>query len=109
MSIFMVNKYVIRPDKMEEFAAFFKKTYEPFIRRRKDLHKELKSYRMYSKLAGGKWGEYVEIGEFESLTELEKMMNRGMKDRESTTKITPKLMELVVPGTYAVEIWNSLP
>lgn len=108
MTIFMVATYVVKPDKMGEFEAFLK-NFEPFIKKRPDLFKEIKSHKMFTYLLGGVGGGYVEMWEAENLAELEKVLNRMMGDKEYTTKVYPMFVAIIVPGTYSTSIWNAVP
>ena len=108
MTIFMVEKYTIKPDKLGEFNTVYKK-FEAFLKKRKALFKEVKSHKMFSRLIGGHWGEYVEMTEVENFADFEKLMSRVMQDKEYLTKIYPEMMALIVPGTHSLEVWNSFP
>jgi hypothetical protein len=107
MTIFMVATYVVKPDKMSEFEAFLK-NFEPYIKRRPDLFKEIKSHKIFTILLGGIGGGYVEMWEAESLTDLEKVLNRMMGDKEYQTKVYPMFAAVIVPGTYSTNIWNAV-
>ena len=107
MGIFIVEKYIIKAEKLGEFATFYKETLIPFMERRKDLTNEIKSHKIF--LQSMLWGGYVEITEFENLSEFEKYMHKEMQDNELMTKIYPQFLPLVVPGTHSMEIWNTFP
>lgn len=107
MTIFIVEKYNIRPEKLGEFAAVYKETLIPFMEKRKDLMMEIKSHRMFSQMMHS--GGYVEITEFENLSEYEKYTSKEMQDHEMMTKIYAQLLPMIVPGTHSMEIWNAFP
>jgi len=107
MTIFFVETYVIKPDKLGEFTAFFKKLME-WVKKHPDLFKEVKSFKLFTHMHGGKYGTYVEMWELETLADCEKWTNRIMQSEYMTT-FHPQAMGLVVPGTLSVEIWNSVP
>jgi len=107
MAIFMLEQYVIKSDKMNEFTVFLKK-YLPWIqKRRADLYKEVKSHKMISQMFGGNFGKYMEIWEYESLADCEKCFSRLMQDKELMTEIFPEFASYFAPATHTIEIWNS--
>jgi YesN/AraC family two-component response regulator len=108
MTIFRVETYVIKPEKQEEYMAIMKK-WVAYIKKNKEKCQELKSWRLFSQMIGGNSGGYVEMGEFESLADFEKFMHRTFHGRkESITTIVSGFTNCVVPGTYSVNIWNSV-
>jgi len=106
MTIFMVDTYVIKPDKLGEFTAFIKKI-EKWMKKHPDLFKEVKSHKIFSHVLGGKWGGYVEMYEFENLANFEKWMNKIMRSDFMTT-LYPEAASLTVPGSESMDIWNSV-
>jgi hypothetical protein len=107
MTVFLVDTYVIKPDKLSEFTAFLKK-YTEWEKKRLDLTKEVKSHKIFSHMLGGKWGGYVEMWEFENLADLEKFMNRVMQDQEWLATIYLEAARLIVPASESIDIWNSV-
>ncbi|MBM5805341.1 MAG: hypothetical protein FJZ49_04675 [Candidatus Verstraetearchaeota archaeon] len=108
MTVFLVDSYVIKPDKLSEFTAFLKK-YTERLKKRPDLTKEVKSHKIFSLMLGGKGCEYVEMWEFENLAEFEKFFNRIMQDKEFTTTLNLESARLIVPASESIEIWSSVP
>jgi len=109
MTVFLVETYVIKPEKQAEFAAY-KKKWKKFFGY-KDGHlqrfKEVKSYKMLAQMLGGNWGGYVEMWEFENLADLEKWMSRMMKS-DYMTKLAPEFASLEVPASRSMNIWNPV-
>jgi len=108
MTVFMVETYVVKPDKLGEFMEFGKKYFE-WKEKRPELFKEVKSYKMFVQMLGGNFGGYVEMWEFENMADCEKCMNRMMQDKEFMTKIYPEFASFVVPATHSINIWSSVP
>jgi len=106
MTILMIETYVIKPDKLGEYTAFFKKFME-WVKKNPDLFKEVKSFKLFSHMLGGKYGTYVEMWELENLAECEKWTNKILQS-EYVTRFQPEVMGLVVPGTLSLEMWNSV-
>lgn len=106
MTVFMVETYVIKPEKEAEFKAMLKKFFA-YKEKHPQLFKEVKSYKIFSHLLGGKWGGYVEMSEFDNLADFEKWINRLMQSDFMTT-IYSGFMALVVPATDSISIWNPV-
>ena len=102
MTIFVVETYVIKPEKQAEFTAYKKKWKKFFVK----WLKELKSCKMFAQMFGGNYGGYVEMWEFENLADCEKFFNRIMQS-EYPTKLQPEFMALIVPATYSMSVWTS--
>jgi len=108
MTVFRVETYVIKPEKQEEYLAIMKK-WVAYIKKKKEKCKELKSWRLFSQMIGGNSGGYVEMGEFESLADFEKFMNRTFHGQKELIKtIVSRFTTCVVLGTYSVNIWSSV-
>jgi len=108
MPVFMVETYVIKPEKQAEFMAFVKK-YLEWKGKHPQLFKEVKSYKMFAQVLGGNYGGYVEMWEFENMAECEKCMNRVMQDNEFLTAIYLEFTSHIVPATHTINIWQSVP
>ena len=102
MTVFLVENFVVKPDKQMEFLAYkekWKKFFAPLL-------KELKSYRMFSQMFDGSYGGFVEMWEFESLADLEKFFGKVKSDYMK--KFYPEFASLIVPGAYSMSVWNSV-
>jgi len=105
MTISMIATYVVKPEKMGEYMSYTKKC-EAWIKSRQDLFKEAKSIKLFSHVTGS-FGGFVEMWEFESLSEMEKWIVKYMKDKDYATYHT-EFMALIVPETYSINIWTSV-
>src|SRR3990170_7192714 len=103
MTVFEVGTYVIKPEKREEYMAIIKK-WAAYIKKNREKCKELKSWKLFAQMLGGNSGGYVEMGEFESLADFEKFINRIEQDKELNTTIMSGFMNCIVPGTYSMNI-----
>ena len=108
MTVFLTEKYMVKQDKLDEFAACVKNL-EAMMKKRPALFNDVKSHRIFHNLFGGTWNGYVEMTELGSLAEVEKFMTRAMKDKEFMTKVYAKFMAVIVPESYSVNIWASYP
>lgn len=79
------------------------------MKKRPDLFKEVKSWKLFVQVLGGSFGGYVEMWEFDNMADGEKAMNRMMQDKEFMTAIYPEFASLLVPATHTISIWNPVP
>jgi hypothetical protein len=107
MTVFMVEKFILKPDKLGEYMALHKK-YEAWMKTHPELFKEVKSYKVFSHLLGGNFGGYVGMTEFENLADGEKWNNKLVKSDFMTT-IYPEWASLIVAGSYSIDVWSSVP
>ena len=107
MVVFMVETYVVKPEKQAEFMAFVKK-YLKWKDKHARLFKEVKSFKIFAQVLGGNFGGYVEMWEFENMAECEKCMNRVMQDKGFVTTIYAEFNSHVVPATHSINIWQSV-
>jgi hypothetical protein len=105
MTVFKVETYVVKPEKQEEYMALVEK-WVAYIKN-KEKCKELKSWKLFSQTIVGTMGLYIEMGEFESLADYEKMMNRIIQDKEFQTTFLP-FYDCLVPATDSIDIWNFI-
>jgi hypothetical protein len=108
MTVFRVEKYVVKPEKQEEYFAIMKK-WAGYIKKNKEKCKELRSWKLYSQAIGGNVGEYIGMWELENLADYEVFMHRIFHGQdESITKIVSEFNTCTVPGINSISIWNSV-
>jgi hypothetical protein len=103
-----VETYVVKPDKMAEFAAYCKK-HDALAKERPELFKEMKSFKRFGHLVGGKWGGITAMVEVEGWDDVGKLFGRLMQDKEYMTTLNSEWASIVVPGTDSISIWQPLP
>ena len=106
MTVFAVDTYGIKPEKQAEYATWSKK-FSAYRQKHPQLFKEVKSYKVFAHVAGGNWGGYVEMMEFENLTVFQTWMNRILKS-EYLAALYPEFTTLVTPATESVSIWSPI-
>jgi hypothetical protein len=109
LTVFLVETYVIKPEKLAEFTAYKKKWKKFFAYKenRPQLFSGVKSYKMFAQMLGGNYGGYVEMWEFANLADCEKFFNKVMQS-DYTTKLYPEFASLIVPATYSMNIWTPV-
>ena len=106
MTIFVVETYVVKPGKQRELILLLQRMRE-YKEKNPEGFKEMKSKRIFSQMFGGVAGGYVELNEFDSLADAEKYIARTDKD-EGFMKLLQEALQLVVPGTYSLNIWKAV-
>jgi uncharacterized protein YktA (UPF0223 family) len=60
-------------------------------------------------IVGDSWGGHAEMTEVESLADVEKFYNKLMTDKELMAQIYQEFIALIVPRTYSLNVWSSVP
>ncbi len=107
MPIYMIEKYVIKTDKLTEFATYTKKYLNWLQQKRPTLYKEVKTHQMLNQMFGDHYCQQMEIWEYQNLTDLEKTWTRLMQDQELNTQVFPEFANFIVPGSHKIEIWGQ--
>ncbi|HYA22486.1 MAG TPA: hypothetical protein VEG31_04905 [Thermoproteota archaeon] len=106
MSTFMVENYVVWPQKQGEFTALLK-TFLKYKEGHPEVFKGLKSWKVFHREFGGISGSYVAMWEFDSMADLDGVMKRVQKD-EQFSKIGHAFEPLYDPAAYSCEIWSTV-
>jgi hypothetical protein len=106
MNIAFVLTYVVKYEKQAEFRTLVKQ----FLKFKKENPKAfegLKSWRLFQQEYGGVAGSYVEMWEYKSLEELDKVNARMMKHKEMM-EIHTEFHKLIDHTTFTESIWNTV-
>ena len=68
MTVFYVETYIVKPDNIVEFHTYQNKWRE-WWKKNPEVCKEIKSNKLFRHMLGGNFGGYVEMTEFENLTD----------------------------------------
>jgi hypothetical protein len=105
MTVFMVATYLVKPEKRQEFMSFWQR-FLKYVKDNPETFKEVKSLKLFTQMYGGTYGGYVEMWEFDKLTELAKHFEKWyadkglMKVEEEWSRVTEQ------PATFC--IWNAV-
>jgi hypothetical protein len=105
MNIMFVLTYVIKYEKRTEFQTLVKR----FLKLKKENPKTfngLKSWRLFQREYGGVAGSYVEMWEFKSIQEMEKVTATMMKNKEMKD-IDTEFHKIIDHTTFTESIWNT--
>ena len=106
MTILVVEKWVVKPEKQEEHMKVMQK-FRKFIKDNPELFKEIKSVKEYTQMFGGISGMCIWLIEYDSLADYEKNHTRMDKD-EDVKKLTQEWNALIDPATVSVDIWGPM-
>jgi len=107
LGILIIQTYVIKPEKQEEYLSLLKR-FRNYMKENPEEVKELKSWKVFAQMFGGaSWGGYGELLEFNSLADFEKYVERAKKDEEHM-KIYQGFMQVIVPATFSMNVWNTI-
>ena len=81
MTVFIVETYVVKPQKQEELVSLLKRIAE-YKKENPEKFKEMRSKKIFSQMFGGISGQFIEMIEFDSLAEAEKYVAREEEDEE---------------------------
>jgi hypothetical protein len=106
VNIVFVLTYVVKYEKRTEFQILVKR----FLKLKKEnpeVFEGLKSWRLFQREYGGVAGSYVEMWEYKSLEELDKVNARMMKHKEMM-EIHTEFHKLIDHTTLTESIWNTV-
>jgi hypothetical protein len=106
LSIFRVETYVVKLERMDEFTSAMNE-YLRYREAHPDLFSGLKSWEILRQEYGPVTGMYMEIAEFDSLSELETTVNRVHQD-EGMKRIIRGFYEFLDPATLSDSIWSPV-
>jgi len=106
MTVFLVEPYMIRPDKQAEFNLH-RQRFLKYKEKHPERSKELKSLRSYVQFFGGTYGGRIDMWEFDGLTDYEKFWAKWRKDKE-LVKFEEEFFQLIDPTTYSINVWNAV-
>ncbi len=92
------------PDKAAELQRHFKRN-KDFMEKHPGLYGELKSQETITQTMGEEVGAFMEILEFDSLTDIDRFVSRLMKNEEFVA-IRGEAQSWFVPGTHKLTLWN---
>ncbi len=101
-----VSTYVVKYEKRTEFQALMKKSLE-FKKANPKVFEGVKSFRLFQQEYGGVYGSYVEMWEFKSKEEMEKV-NTGLMKHKEMKEIDTEFQKMVDHTTLTSSIWNTV-
>jgi hypothetical protein len=106
MTVFIVETYVVKPEKQAEFKSLPRK-WQKYMKENTEKLKEMKSWKLYTQTFGSISGAYIEQVEYDSLAEHEKCNARLLKDQEYL-KLYQEAMALIDTATFSMSAWEPV-
>jgi hypothetical protein len=106
MSLFIVDMYVVKPEKQREFLEYIQR-FHKHRNENPEKFKECKSWKIFRQAFGSISGAYIEMMEFDNMTDAEKWGAR-MREDEMMMKFRKQFMPLIEPASHSMNIWNSV-
>jgi hypothetical protein len=101
-----VSTYVVKYEKLTEFQALLKH-FLKFKKANPKAFEGVKSFRLFQQEYGGVVGSYVEMWEFRSKEEMEKVITGLMKHKEMK-EIDTEFNKIIDHTTLTASIWNTV-
>jgi hypothetical protein len=106
MSIVFVLTYVVKYEKRAEFQALVKQ-FLKFKKANPKAFEGLKSWRLFQREFGGVAGSYVEMWEYRSREDMEKVNATMMKYKEMK-EIDTEFHKMIDHTTFTQSTWNTI-
>jgi len=104
MAVIVVWKWVVKPEKQAEHNRMMQR-YLKWIKA--NPIKEVKSMKVFNQTFGGIYGSYVELLEYDSLADYEKVQARLLKDKEYM-EMLQELLLVSEPSELCIDVWNAV-
>ena len=106
MNVVNISTYMIKYEKQTEFLALIKK-FLKFEKANPKAFEGVRSFRLFQQEYGGVVGTYVEMWEFKSIQEMEKVTATMMKNKEMKD-IDTEFHKIIDHTTFTESIWNTV-
>jgi antibiotic biosynthesis monooxygenase (ABM) superfamily enzyme len=106
VTVFVVRTYTVKPDKYAEHNLWGKKLVA-LLKTKPGLFGGVQGMRVLSHKYGGQVGGYTAMWKFKSLEDADKWENDFTVVKEEVA-LRQEFMDLIVPGSYRQEIWESV-
>jgi len=106
MSVFMVDKYVVKPEKQGEFMQLMLR-FLNYKKENPEKFKGAKSWKLFVQMFGGITHAYIEMWEFDNMADAEKCFANMQKD-ERFTKMVQEFTLLIDPATRTTNLWSTV-
>jgi hypothetical protein len=110
MSVFMVETYLVKPERQGQFRPLIKK-FLKYKEENPEKFKEVKSWKLFTQVFGGISGAYIERWEFDNMADMHGRQTRMSKD-EGFMKVVGELRQesdlLIDPATRSNHLWRAI-
>jgi len=106
MTVFVIWTWVVKPEKQEEHNRMMQR-YLKYIKENPEISRVVKSMKVFTQTFGGIYGSYVQLIEYNSLADYERLQGRLLKDKEYM-EILQEFMLVIDPAKLSVNVWNAV-
>jgi len=106
MSVYIVETYVVRPEKLDKFTPELNK-FLRFKEKNPKLFQGLKSWKLFKQEYGGTTHMYIEMWEYASLADMDRI-NKKIFAHEKMKKIAQGFHHLIESTSFSTSIWYSV-
>jgi hypothetical protein len=103
MSIFIVETYVVKPEKNNEFLPALNE-FLTFKESHPELFDGVRSWKLFRQEFGGIAGMYIEMWEYESMSEMERV-NTIILSNDDMKRISQGFRQLIEASSFSTSIW----
>jgi len=107
VTVFLVETYMIGPDKQAEFNLLLQR-FSKYKAKHPEKFKELKSLKRYVQFFGGMYGARIDMWEFDSFTDYENFFFAKWRKDKELVKIEQEFLQLIDATTYSINVWNAV-
>ena len=106
MSMMLVLTYMVKYENRTEFQTLVER-FLKFKEGNPKIFDGLKSWRLFQREYGGVAGSYVEMWEYKSMKEMEKV-NATMMEHKEMKEIDTEFKKMIEHTTFTQSIWNTV-
>jgi len=106
MTYLAISTYIVKPEKQADFMRFWK-SYLDYMKKNPEIFKGVKSLKLYTQVFGGISGAYVELLEFDSLTDKETLEKKLAKNEEAK-KLLQEFIMFRDSSTHTTNLLKSV-
>jgi hypothetical protein len=106
LTVFLIRTYTVKPDKLKEHNEWGKKLVS-LMKKKPDLFSGVKSMRVFSHKYGGCIGGFTAMWGFENLALVEGWES-GFCEIPEEMALRSEFMDLIIPGSFTADIWESV-
>jgi hypothetical protein len=106
LGILVISEWIVKEGKQQEFMEVWQKFLDYYDRNAEEWQK-MKLIKLYSRNFGGTYGAYVELNEYDSLSDYEELMAIGMSDEE-WVGLFEEFVKLIENGSITSKVLNHI-
>jgi len=106
VTVFLIRTYCVKPDKLKEHNEWGKRLVS-LMKKKPQLFGDVKSMKVFSHKYSGCVGGFTAMWGFETLAHVEGW-EKDFSEIPEEMALRSEFMDLIVPGSFSVDIWESV-